>query len=136
MTVAGLVLKAVQKRGVALEIVEWPDGEPKHVSLDLTPEVFVAVGRGRKTVPLGNQPYLAEVAGLPWCSTVTLKSNGESLHRVVGPAIRQSDQWVSPIVDFFDDSPSLADHQREAERVRRRLGLNVMSSSGTKLGDQ
>ena len=65
-------------------------------------------------------------AGLPWCSTVTLKSNGESLHRIVGPAIRQLDQWALPIlVQFFDDSTYLADHQKEAERLRHSLGLNA-----------
>jgi hypothetical protein len=32
-TVAGLVLKAARKRGVSVEIVEWPGGDPVHLPL-------------------------------------------------------------------------------------------------------
>jgi hypothetical protein len=112
-TVAGLVLKAAKKRGAVIEIVEWPGGEPKHISQDVTPEIFAAVRRGRKTVPLGKQPKLTEFAGLPWCSVVTLKSDAENLHRVVGPAIRQPDQWVLPVLsNSLDESATIADYQR------------------------
>lgn len=64
--------------------------EPSTWEIDLavTPQVFVAVRKGRMTVPRGKQPDLAEVTGLPWCSIGTLQSNGQKLHRVVGPAIR------------------------------------------------
>jgi hypothetical protein len=128
-TVAELVLKAARKRSAALEIVEWPGGKPKQIELDVTPEVFAAVRRGRKTVPLCKQPDLPEVAGLPWCSTVTLKSNAETLHRVVGPAIRQPDQWVLPIMsDPLDASATIADYRNEAEGLRRRLGVNGSAS--------
>jgi hypothetical protein len=128
-TVAELVLTAAMKRGVAIEIVEWPGGKPKHISMDVTPEVLAAVRRGRMTVPLGKKPDLAEVAGLPWCSTVTLKSDGEILHRVVGPAIRQPDQWVLPIMsDPLDGSDTIADYNHEAVRLRRSFGLNPVST--------
>ncbi|HET6325474.1 MAG TPA: hypothetical protein VFG04_12415 [Planctomycetaceae bacterium] len=125
-TVAELVLKAARKRSAAIEIVEWPGGVPKHIELGVTPEVFAAVRRGRKTVPLGKQLELAEVAGLPWCCTATLKSGGEALHRVVGPAIRQPDQWVLPIMsDPHYASDTIADHQKEADKLRRSFGLNA-----------
>src|SRR5262249_13399187 len=35
-TVAGLALKAAQKRGVPIEIVEWPGGQPGFINLDVT----------------------------------------------------------------------------------------------------
>ena len=35
----------------------------KEIPLDVPPQVFAAVRKGRLTVPLGNQPKLAEVAG-------------------------------------------------------------------------
>jgi len=66
-TVAEFVLKAAKKRGVQVEIVEWPGGEPKQIDVDVTPQMFAAVRKGRMTIPLGNGPDLAEVAGLPWC---------------------------------------------------------------------
>jgi hypothetical protein len=132
-TVAGLILKAAKKRGAAIEIVEWPGEEPKQITLTVTPEAFAAVRRGRKTVPLGEEPHLAEVAGLPWCSAATLKSDGEALHRVVGPAIRQPDQWVLPIMsEPLDASDIIADHHNEAHKLRRSFGLNAALSSNGK----
>lgn len=123
-TVAGLVLAAAKKRGVPVEIVEWPGGEPRQIDLDVTPQVFASVRKGRMTVPLGKQPDLAEAAGLPWCSIATLKSNGEKLHRVVGPAIRQPDQWVLPVLHpDCDPATSLTAHETEAKKLRRGFGL-------------
>jgi hypothetical protein len=128
-TVAELVLKAARKCRAEIEIVEWPGGATKQIEFDVTPEVFAAVRRGRKTVPLGRQPDLAEVAGLPWCSTVTLKSDGQTSHRVVGPAIRQPDKWVLPLMsDQLDASDTIADCQREAQTLRRTFGLDATAA--------
>lgn len=128
-TVAGLVLAAAKERGVPVEIVEWPGGEPRHITLDVTPQVFAAVRNGRMTVPLGKEPDLAPVAGLPWCSVASLDSEGEKLHRVVGPAIRQKDHWALPVLYLdFDPTTSLADYEKEAEELRRAWGLETVSA--------
>lgn len=128
-TVAGLVLKAARKRSAAIEIVEWPGGDPKQIELDLRQEVFAAVHRERKSVPLGKQPNMAEVVGLPWCSSATLKSDGQMLRRIVGPAIRQPDQWVLPVLsDPKDASGALTDYQKKADKMRRSWGLNASTS--------
>jgi hypothetical protein len=128
-TVAELVLKAARRRSAAIEIVEWPGGAPKQIELEVRPEAFAAVHRGRKTVPLGKHTDLAEVAGLPWCSTVMLKSQTETLPRLVGPAIRQPDQWVLPIMsDPLDASQTIADYDRDAKTLRRTFGLNATSA--------
>jgi hypothetical protein len=127
--VAGLVLRAAKKRSVPVQIVEWPGGEPKQIDLDVTPRVFAAVLKGRMTVPLGKQPELAVVAGLPWCSVVTLHSNGDKLHRVVGPAIKQPEQWVLPVQYlFFDPATDLSEYVKEAENLRRAWGLDTAQS--------
>jgi hypothetical protein len=129
-TVAGLVLEAAKSRGIPVQVVEWPDGEPKEIDLDMAPQVFAAVRKGRMTVPLGKQPDVAEVAGLPWCSVVTLRSDGEKLHRVVGPAIRQPNQWVLPVLYLFlDPATSLAEYEKEAEKLRHEWGLESASVS-------
>ena len=70
-------------------------------------------------VPVGHPPDLAEFAGLPWCSKVTLNSNGSSLQRFVGPAIWQKDQWALPV---------LADNAPDAERLRHAWGLESASA--------
>ncbi len=51
-TVANLVLEAATKRRIHVEVVEWPGGDPKQIDLEVTPEDFTAVRKGRKTVPL------------------------------------------------------------------------------------
>src|SRR5262249_23288834 len=128
--VAGLVLSTAKQRGVPVEIVEWPGGKPRQTDIDVTPQVFAAVRKGRMTVPLGRQPDLAEVAGLPWCSVVTLHSDGDKLHRIVGPAIRQPNQWVLPVLLlFFDPATDLAKYEKEAEKLRRAWGLEPVSVS-------
>jgi hypothetical protein len=128
-TVAGLVLAAAKKRGLPVEVVEWPGGEPRQIDLEVTAQVFAAVRKGRTTVPLGNRPDLAEVAGLPWCSVATLHSNGEKMHRIVGPAIKQPGQWVLPVLClFFDPTTGLPAYQQEAVKLRKGWGLEVASA--------
>lgn len=126
-TVAGLVLKAARKRGVAVEVVEWPGREPKHIVLNVKPKVFAAVRQGRTTVPLDTQLELAEVAGLPWCSIATLCSDGEKTHRVVGPAAAKKDGWALPILSI-DALTGINEYKKEAEKLRKALGLESVAS--------
>ena len=124
-TVAELVLAASKKRAVPVEIVEWPGGEPGQIELNVTPQMFTAVRKGRMTVPLGDEPDLAKVAGLAWGSIATIHAKGEKLHRVVGPAISQTTTWALPVFSFFPDpATSLCEYEKEAERVRKASGLN------------
>jgi hypothetical protein len=123
-SVAELVLEAAKKRGVGIEVVEWPGGESKQIDLEVSPQVLAAVRRGRKTVPLGKHPGLAEVGGVPWCSIATLHSNGEKLHRLVGPAIYQQDQWVLPFLcQDFGPATNLCVYEKGAGKLRQVLGL-------------
>lgn len=92
--------------------------------MDVTPQIFSAIRKGRITVPLGKRSDLAEVGGLPCCSIATLHADGEKLHRLVGPAIRQKDQWAFPVLfQFFDPATELADYEKEAEKLRKSWGM-------------
>jgi hypothetical protein len=125
-TVATLLLKAATKRGIPIEVVEWPGGDPRRIDLEVTPEVFAAVKRGRLSVPLGTRVDLAEVAGLPWASIATLHSGDDSLHRIVGPAIRQTNGWVLPVLDgVCDATTGLNEYTQEAKRLRNERGLEA-----------
>ena len=123
-TVAGLVLKAAKKRGVKIEVVEWPGGEPKKIDVEVDPQVFAAVRKGRLTVPLVTRLNLAEYAGLPWCSIATLRSKGEKSHRVVGPAIAQPDGWALPVLFMFHDPDTgMSEYEKESSKLTKEWGL-------------
>lgn len=131
-TVAGLVLKAARKRGSQLEVVEWPGGEPKQIDLEVSAKDFAAVRKGRKTVPLGKpgKPVdLARVAGLPWCSIATLRSDGDTLHRVVGPVSSRRSGWALPVLNrFVDPGAGLVEYEQEARKLRQSWGLDAAMS--------
>lgn len=123
---ADLVLKAAKRRGESIEIVEWPGGEPRQIDVDLTPNVFASVRKGRMSIPLGGKPDLSQVAGLPWGSIATVHSAGDRLHRIVGPAVWQVDKWCLPV--FPTDADGLAACEGAATELRRNLGLEPTSA--------
>lgn len=127
--VAGLVIRAAKKRGIKLEIVEWPGGNPKRIDIEVTAKDFAAAKKGRMTVPLGKRIDLAAVAELPWGSIATLHSGGEKLHRNVGPAIAQKSVWVLPVMWLFHDPTTrLNEYKEEATKLRKELGLEAAPS--------
>lgn len=127
-TVADLVLKAAQQRGEVVEIVEWPGGEPGTINLDVEPRILAALKRGRVSIPLDENPNLGQLAGVPWCSIATLHAGHETLHRIVGPAIRQPDQWVLPVLEAdLEAEDHLTAYEEAAARLRRGLGVEAAS---------
>lgn len=125
-TVAELVLQAAQRRCEPVEIVEWPGGEPDQIDLEVTPDVFASVRKGRKTVPLGETTDLAQFGGLSWGSIATVHSRDEQLSRIVGPAIWHTDKWCLPV--FPTDADDLPEYEKEAARLRLSLGLEPAST--------
>ena len=125
-TVANLVLIAAMKRGIHVEVVEWPGGDPKRIELEVAPKEFTAVRKGRLSVPLGERVDLAELAGLPWSSIATLHSGENTLHRVVGPAISTTSGWVLPVLfGALDPAASLIEYEQEARKLRNEWGLKA-----------
>lgn len=123
-TVAKLVLKAAKKRGKDVQIVEWPGGNPKRIDIELTAKHVDAIRKGRMTVPLGKRVDLAEFAGLPWGSIATLHSDDETLHRLVGPAISQTNRWFLPVMYwFFNPATGLEKYKQKAKNQRKERGL-------------
>jgi hypothetical protein len=121
-TVAGLVLEVAATRGKAVELVEWPGGERQEMELEVTDKVLGALRRGRATIPLGESPSLALVAGLPWGSIVTVRSAGRSLRLVSGPAVCQSGGWVLPVFGAATEPTKNLD--AVAVKLRQERGLN------------
>jgi hypothetical protein len=122
-TVARYVLNVAKKQGQPLEIIEWPGGDPKTVEVKVTLQTFKAIQRGRSSIPLGNRTVLAEFAGLPWGSTATVTSNGETLKATVGPALFERNAWILPIYEFgFEVGDEKL--RGRAARLRRTWGLD------------
>jgi hypothetical protein len=124
--VAELVLQAAQRHGESVEIVEWPGGEPKRIDLEVPPGVYASVRKGRKTVPLGGTTNLAQIGGLSWGSIATVHSGQKQPHRIVGPAIWQTDKWSLPV--FPTNAGGLPEYEKEAARLRLSLGLERIST--------
>lgn len=123
-SVAGLVLKAARKRGIRIKVVEWPGGEPIRMNLEVTTKDFGTLRKGRMTISLGKQFDLAEAAGLPWCSIATCHADGQQLHRLVGPAISQTNGWALPILgQVRSPTTGVSEYKKDAERMRKELGL-------------
>jgi hypothetical protein len=86
--VAELVVTAANARGVGVEVVEWPGGEPVAVSFDLSPATFRAVARGgHKTLAVPPGMGLAAAVSLPWASQAVLAAGEESVSVLLGPAL-------------------------------------------------
>ena len=124
--VAELVLQAARGRGASIEIVEWPGGQPKRIDLDVTPDVLASVRKGRKTVPLRGTIDVAQIGGLAWGSIATIRSEHDALHRIVGPAHWQTEQWSLPV--FPLNAESLPESEQAAAQLRQSLGLEPAST--------
>lgn len=129
-TVAGLVLKAARKAGVQVEVIEWPGGQPEQVELDVPPETFKALKRGRVTIPLEQAVEFSVFRCLPWGSIVTVRADDKEMRVITGPASWQKGQWLLPVFWFyFDPDTEMSEIEREAAKLRKSGGFEARSSA-------
>lgn len=121
VTVADLVLAAARRRGVALEIVEWPGGEPGLVQVDLSPALFRRLRAGAKSIPL---PSPSGWAGIAWGSPVRARSELGGLDGLTGPArYERGLGWYMPLLERIDGASGPDAARRESQRFRQDHGL-------------
>lgn len=108
--VGNLVLASARRRGLAIEVVEWPGGTPRWIELDVPATVLRSVRAGRATIPLPTDVDPASVAGLGWGSVAELRSGGEECVRLVGPAVKRPSGWALPT---FGDPANAAAFRRD-----------------------
>jgi hypothetical protein len=129
-----LGVNEAQRRGVAVEIVEWPGGDPITVDLHLSTERVRQIRRGRKSIPLPEtQLPLATAAGMPHGSIAVLKAPGlEDVLAIVGPACFRDGGWVLPIEGGVQSGSQFQTVQQEAQRLRTARGLEprVVEAAG------
>jgi hypothetical protein len=94
VTVASLLLKAAARRDLAAEIVEWPGGKPKTVTVALSPAAF-RKAQTAAAIPIGHPPEI-ELLGLPWGSIAVLRAGADQSRHLVGPAHCRGGRWFLP----------------------------------------
>jgi len=97
-TVVGLVLTCAKRKGIALELGEWPGGEMKCSDLALPPGEAKLLLRGRKSISLGKQMPGADVANLAPGSVVRFGSASGHYAVMVGGVRFGSGVWYLPVL--------------------------------------
>ena len=126
MTVARLARAAAAMRGVPIETVEWPGGEPIAIPLHVPRTMLRSVRAGRKTIPLAKPEPLGLYAGLPWGSTVELSDGTETLRVLSGPALFTGGKWCLPVTDQAEaNGHAPADRAARFRKNRGYLAMGV-----------
>jgi hypothetical protein len=128
--VADLVLDAARRRRTAVQVVEWPGGEPGLLDLEVPPALARALARGsRKSIPLGREASHALHAGLAWGTIARVQHAGGELLLPVGPARYGAGEWYLPVLPLAAVGPSV-DRLRDAVRDwRRASGLEPRTAA-------
>lgn len=128
--VTKLLLREAKTRQIDLQVQEWPGGQPRArpLKLRISPDDFVSVARGAKSIPLNTSRIRPELAGLAWGTPMQLRAGSKRLVAAVGPAAYRRGRWVVPLFTDAEAgvSPSgrLPEIMRAASRLRRRYGLD------------
>jgi hypothetical protein len=81
-------------------------------------------------VPIGIPKRIAQFAGMPWGSIASFHSEGETIHRIVGPAQWKKEQWHMPFLPLFlDATTGLPEYKREAAKDRKQYGFEERVSA-------
>jgi hypothetical protein len=116
LLVTNLVLEEARRRKLAIGIGEWPGGEPRNVSVKVTRKNYTKLASGGAS--LKTSMSVADAAGLPWGSRVTMANGGDTFDFIAGPGKASRGELVTPrMVAGFDDL------DKEWGRLKRRLGL-------------
>lgn len=123
--VAKYLLRRAEKRGINLEVSEWPGGQPQKQRLNVSAETFDGVRRGRKFVPLPSRRGLWGWAALPWGSTVALHCRDLKQSIASGPAVYRQGEWALPVLMVPSDDPMAALRSKGA-KWRTRHGMDLL----------
>lgn len=122
VTVARLVREAARGRGLSIETVEWPGGNPVSTELTVDATILRAVRRGRLSIPVTPGKALAKYAGLPWGSAVHLLSGNEALWALAGPAKHSAGKWQLPVLELLDGASGTS-AAAKGRAIRDELGF-------------
>jgi hypothetical protein len=129
--VASLLVKAATQGNVPLNVVEWPGEEPKTAKLNVSDKILKEVLAGGNRVSLAEQSQttLKQMAGLPWCSRVELRSD-ITIAIISGPA-KLASQWYMPVIGpkYSDETDTVETLKNAADRLRKTCKYEPLSSN-------
>jgi len=96
--VGALLLKEAKRRGISLEIVEWPGGKVQHLKEKTTDDTIMKIRKGQKNYPLPDNANLKKFGTLAWGSIVELSSESFKLLIISGPIKYVNHGWALPVV--------------------------------------
>jgi hypothetical protein len=100
VVVAGLLLKEARKRGMPVELSEWPGETPVSLRLKASDSQKKALADGARYIPIGSvDARMPSMAVLGWGSNVHFETPEESWTVVTGPAYVRKDQWRLEVID-------------------------------------
>jgi len=110
-TVANLVLREAQKRGLDAAISEWPGGEPIALELHVEGETLRKLAArlddraGAMNIPLGRRLPEPVLLGLPYGSVLVATHNRQSVAVLSGPATYAGAHWQLPALEVLEHTP-------------------------------
>ena len=127
-TVARLVLKCAHERNLAVQVVEWPGGNPQTIDVRVSDEDFKKLGKNQKSIPLANPKPLAKFAGLPWGSMARVHTLDNEMLILTGPAkCWKNDNWYLPVMSKTDTANcNSIKLKRKAKTLRRKFGFEPL----------
>jgi hypothetical protein len=127
--VARLLDAAARKRGVEVEVVEWPGGEPTQTDLHVSQETMKKIVGGQMSVPLPASFEQAKWAALPWCSAVFLHSGSDTAECLCGPArYKKKMGWYLPVLSSTAGEIDPAMRSKRINELRAEGGFEPMRS--------
>jgi hypothetical protein len=100
VTVADLLLKAAKKRGLGIQVWEWPGETPASLKVKANEVQTKALANGARFIPIGPvEGKRPSTAVLGWGSDVRFETPGNSWTVVTGPAYVRQRQWQLEVVD-------------------------------------
>lgn len=95
-SVSRLLVGQARDRGIAVEVIEWPGGEPQEMSLQVAgsemrralqmPRIDLKNPGTLKRLRIPKSMSMATAAGIPWGSVAELNADGETGFALIGPA--------------------------------------------------
>jgi hypothetical protein len=120
VTAAKLVAREAAKRGVPIELCEWPGPGLREIAVDLDDTVMRKSLKNNSAIPLGAEVDLAVFGLLGIGTLATLRSARQVDYRVVDRMIWKNHQWQLPILESFEDGDATKTDYRSAAKEWQR----------------